>query len=367
MNKDKFPHFRFTVEEFVGALGDSFTVIPIIAGMALISEINLAYVLLFLGIFQIASGLYYRLPMPIEPMKALGALVIAGSLSYMEAVASGMILGLILLGLGFFNLLKRLEDRIPESLIRGVQLGLGLILIKISFQFALKDPILATVSGLIVTLFLFIKVSDLSPVIILLIGLGYGAWIHGLPHLELITYPEIVVPSGKDFLRGCYLGVLPQLALTIPNAIFATRLLFKDLLDKEVNSNRLAQSIGFMCLIASPLGGFPTCHGSGGLAGQYRFGARTGGSNIILGTIYLLIAMFSGGSNPLSIFPLGALFGLLFFTGLELGTAGTKTDSWVVTLATGLLALVTNIAIGFLVGLFIWWVIKTGRGRVFTP
>lgn len=363
MSKPSYPDFRFNLEEFVGALGDSFTVIPIIVGMAVISEINLAYVLFFFGIFQIVSGLYYKLPMPIEPMKALGSLVIAGSLTYMQAVASGIILGFILLVTAFFRWLNYLEEKIPEPVIRGVQLGLAFILIKISVQFALTDPFLATVSGLIVTFFALSSVSDLSPFIVFLIGIGSGVWVHGVPAISLISYPKIAIPTLKDFMRGSYIGVLPQLALTIPNAIFATRLLFKDLLHKEVSPNRLSRSIGIMCIIASPLGGFPTCHGSGGLAGQYRFGARTGGSNIILGTLYLLVALFFAGSNPLSIFPLGALSGLLFFTGIELGKAGAKTDSWVVTLLAGIVSLFANIAIGFLTGLFTYWVQKWWKKR----
>jgi hypothetical protein len=68
------------------------------------------------------------------------------------------------------------------------------------------------------------------------------------------------------------------------------------------------------------LGGVPTCHGSGGLAGHYTFGARTGGSLVIYGSIYLAIGLFFAGvfQQTVQVFPLPMLGVLLLFEGLAL-------------------------------------------------
>ena len=109
--------------------------------------------------------------------------------------------------------------------------------------------------------------------------------------------------------------------------------------------------MGVMCIVASLFGGFPVCHGSGGLSGQYRFGARTGGSNLILGTIYIGIAVIAGSVGFLSFYPVAALGALLVFIALELASAGAKTDNWTTTLIVAVLSFVTNLAIGFAAGL----------------
>ncbi|MFW5933069.1 MAG: putative sulfate/molybdate transporter [Candidatus Hadarchaeota archaeon] len=119
---------RFTLEEFSGAFGDSITVIPLLVGIALTTGAELAHLLLFFGIFQIVAGLYFRLPMPIEPMKALAALAIAGSLSYSEVTTAGIVLGVMLLASGGLGLMGRLDEFVPTGVVRGIQLGLAFIL-----------------------------------------------------------------------------------------------------------------------------------------------------------------------------------------------------------------------------------------------
>lgn len=350
----QYPSFRFTLEEFSGAFGDSVTVIPLLIGIGISTEANLAHLLLFFGIFQIAAGLFYKLPMPIEPMKALAALAIAGTLTYEQVAAAGIVLGLLLLLTGFGGIMNKLDQMVPRSVVRGVQLGLALLLLRAAVGYVAEGLWLALIGIGIVLLFLFLKekhsIPNLSAFIVLALGAGFGVYVNGPPEISLISLPQLTIPELSNFPRAIIVGALPQYFLSVGNAILATSLLFKDLFRQKVDPDRLSQSMGVICLISSVFGGFPTCHGSGGLSGQYQFGARTGGSNLILGTIYLGIAIIAGSAGFLTFFPISVLGALLVFVAFELASAGAKTDQWSVTLTVGVVSFFTNIAIGFAVG-----------------
>jgi len=204
---------------------------------------------------------------------------------------------------------------------------------------------------------------NISAFMVLILGAAIGIYFNGAPDIALMKFPSFSFPSFTSFPRGIILGALPQFFLSVGNAILATTLLFKDLLDRRVEPDRLSQSMGVMCIVSSLFGGFPACHGSGGLSGQYRFGARTGGSNLILGTIYLGIALIAGSATFLNFYPVSALGALLVFIALELASAGIKTDRWIVTLVVAILSFFTNLAIGFIVGL----VLAKARDHVVGP
>lgn len=91
---------RFSLSELAGSLGDFGTIIPLILAGALVSDVNARYILLFFGIWFILTGLYYRLPIPLEPMKAIAVIVIAGGIASGEIAAAGLILGVLFLVLG---------------------------------------------------------------------------------------------------------------------------------------------------------------------------------------------------------------------------------------------------------------------------
>jgi len=349
------PNFRFTLEEISGAFGDSITVIPLLVGIGLTTEANLAHLLLFFAVFQIGTGLLYKLPMPVEPMKALAALAIAGTLTYDQVLAAGIVLGMMLFFSGTAGAMNWLDEFVPVSVVRGVQLGLALLLLKTSADYVTNNFWLASVGIGIVLLFLYLKTKygypNLSAFIVLALGAAIGIYLNGAPEIALMELPRFNFPAFTSFLRGVINGALPQFFLSVGNAILATTLLFKDLLKREVNPDKLSQSMGIMCIVSSLFGAFPACHGSGGLSGQYRFGARTGGSNLILGTVYLGIALIGGSASFLSFFPVSVLGALLVFIALELVSAAAKTDKWTITLMVAILSFFTNLAVGFIAGL----------------
>ncbi|MBU7025863.1 MAG: putative sulfate/molybdate transporter [Theionarchaea archaeon] len=356
---DPWPDFRFTPEEIAGAVGDYGTLLPIVLGVAIVSHVNLGYILLFFSVWYIITGVYYRMPVPVEPMKAVGAIVIAEGLSKNEIAASGMILGVLFLGLGLSKRMKFIQEKVPYSVIRGIQLGLALLLLKTSLNFIIKDYLLAIMCILIVIVFFTAKkmrrIPDVSALIVLLTGIFIGLYVHGIPPITVIQLPKIIIPAFQDLSRAAWSLALPQAPLTMTNAILATTLLMQDLLHRDVDPDTLSLTIGLMNVTSVPFGGFPMCHGAGGLAAQYRFGARTGGSNIISGLILLPIALFFASPDFVALIPFGVFGALLIFVAVELGSHSLKTDSYIVTGAVGILALVGGISIAFIGGMILAW------------
>ena len=360
MNRDilpKYKEIKFGINELAGSVGDFGTIFPIILGVALVSDVNLSTIFLFFAIWFTAIGLYYNIPIPVEPMKAIGAVVIAEGLSAPEIAASGIIVGVLFLAIGYLKGMKKIQKYIPESVIRGVQAGLAIILLKTSFGFVVNDLSFAVISVAIVLLFMIIsaktKIPDVSALIIIGVGIAAGFMTYGIPTPQMIALPQLIIPVPADFIYTSWHLVIPQIPLTLTNAILATSLLAFDLFRKEVEPDKLAKTIGTMNIISCPLGGFPMCHGAGGLAAHYRFGARTGGSNIFAGIIMLGFAFFFATPAMLQIIPTGIFAGLLIFVALTLGQSAAKTDSWMVTIAIGILTPFLGITIAFIAGMLI--------------
>lgn len=362
------PPFRWNVEEVAGAVGDFGTLFPLVLGVAIVAKVHLGHILLFFAIWYIVTGLYYKLPVPVEPMKAIGAIVIAEGLREQEIIASGIILGVLFFGIGLCKGMKFIRERIPQSVIRGIQLGLALLLIKTSVHFIIGDYVIAGICILIVVGFLLAHTygnfPNVSGIVIILFGVIAGFLLSDIPRISMMSCPTFIVPTIHDFFRGGWLLAIPQAPLTVTNAVLATSLLFKDLLHRDVDPDTLSKSIGLMNLTSVPFGGFPLCHGAGGLAAQYRFGARTGGSNIISGLILLPIALFFAGPEFIAVIPHGVFGAMLVFVAIELGRHGLKTDSYSVTGFIALVALVTNITIAFIAGMVAAYVITTVRKRL---
>ncbi len=105
------------------------------------------------------------------------------------------------------------------------------------------------------------------------------------------------------------------------------------------------------------------CHGTGGLAGQFRFGARTGGANIYAGAILIAFALFFTSPAWLALISPGFLAALLLFVAIELGRYGLRTESLIVTVLIGILSLVISITVAFFVGLVLAWLLIQTKKR----
>ena len=212
-------------------------------------------------------------------------------------------------------------------------------------------------------LFRYRRLPDLSALCVIGVGLLGGLYLYGMPPLSFIPAPQLVIPLPSDFSSALSTLVLPQVVLTIANAILATSLLTKDLFLVDIPPKKLSSSIGLMNLTSVPFGGFPMCHGAGGLAGQHRYGARTGGSNVYAGLIFLFLALFFSSPQVLSIIAVGVLGALLVFVGIEMARYSFRTDSLSITCIIGVLALISSMTIAFIVGLILAYLFTWIRRR----
>jgi SulP family sulfate permease len=385
-------HYRFDRVEFAGSLGDLGTLIPLAVALMVITGLNVTSVLLLVGLFYIASGLYYKLPIPVQPLKVVAAIAIAypEKITISTIMAAGIIIGIILLLLTLTGLIDRLASFFSKPIVRGIQLGLGLILIAKGIEF-IRQPelfindadsfnlasgislnLIIGIMAVIVVLLLISNKRYPAALIIVSAGIIIGVCFDALKDVPLILGPlpfTMVKPNGHDFINGFILLVIPQIPLTIGNAIIGTADTCKNLFKerdqlKRITHKSLSLSMGIVNVITGILGGMPLCHGAGGLAAHYRFGARTGGSNIMIGAIFLLIALVFGriGISLLSSIPQAILGTLLLFAGLELAMLildiKQKKDLFIALLIAGISLATTNMGIAFLIGIIVYYLIK---------
>ena len=334
--------------ELSGALGDSITVLPIVVSLAVLTPISLPHVLLLFGAFQVVWGVYYGLPISVEPMKALSALAIAGSISYAELAVAGLLAGVVLLVLGRTHSLSRVERFVGTPVVRGVQLAVSLLLLKLGLGLAVSNLRVAALGVALVVVAMAVSYRSASSLVVLGAGVAIAVATAGVPTLHVPGVPTLPT-VGLGVTDQMVEGTLAQLAMTVGNAAVATSLLFSDLFDADVSVDELSTSMGVMNLCSVPLGGIPMCHGSGGLAGKYAFGARTAGANVILGVLYALAALVAG-AGLLAAFPMAILGVLLVLVSIQLGRSGLQSDRLALSAGIGVLGLVTNVGVAFLVG-----------------
>jgi len=340
--------FEFATNELTGALGDSVTVLPVVVAVAALTPLDLAHLLLGFAAFQVVWGLHYGAPVSVEPMKALAALTIAGSLSGVELAVAGLAAGVALLVVGATGMLGHVERHVGEPVVRGVQFGVALVLLETGLRLSLDGVTLAAVAAAVVLVAVALGHRRASALAVLVLGGALAALETGLPAPAIPTLSVSTLSSGAVDPLATAEATLGQLAMTVGNAAVATSLLLSDYFDADVSPDELATSMGVMNLLAVPLGAMPMCHGSGGVAGKYAFGARTAGANLILGGVYALLAVAAVGL--VAAFPMAVLGVVLVVVALQLARSGLDTGHYPLTVAIGLLGLVTNVGVAFVAG-----------------
>jgi hypothetical protein len=339
----------FASNEVTGAIGDSVTVLPIVVAVAVLTDLSLAVMLVWFGVFQVVWGLYYGVPMSVEPMKALAALLLAGAISAGEFLLAGLSLGVILLAAGWTRSLDRVGRYIGDPVVRGIQFGVALVLLETAVGLGLADPGMAGLAAAVALAFVVAGYWNLSALVVLALGGGAAAFQTGVPSPALPPIEAFAGMGSLAFTLGTVEATLGQLAMTVGNAALAASVLVADYFDRDVSPDELSASMGVMNLAAVPLGGFPMCHGSGGIAGKYAFGARTAGANVILGIGYAGLAVLAVGL--VAAFPTAMLGVILALVALQLGwTSVNETESYLAVVAVGALGLLVNLAAAFVVG-----------------
>jgi MFS superfamily sulfate permease-like transporter len=316
--------FALSLRELSGALGDLGTLLPLMLGSIAVVGLAPLPVLAGFAIFYIATAAWYRLPIPVQPMKAVAVVLLTAELSPAALAASGVMLGGALLLLGLTGWITRLARIVPQSVLAGLQLGLGLALALLSLDLMATAPLLATLTvGLLLGLLLVphAPAALIALVAALLLAPLLGA--EGTSLTRVAPAFPLAWPSAADLEDAFSLLVLPQLSLTFTNAVLLTALVAGDYFGERaahVTPRRLSVSSGLANLLLTPLGALPMCHGAGGLAAHYRFGARSGTAPLLLGLALLAMALLPGGLGLalLAAIPAAALGALLLVAAGEL-------------------------------------------------
>ncbi len=364
---------EFNKMEFAGAFGDLGTLIPFVVGYITLNKMDPLGILVAFGLFKIFVGFYFKTPIPIQPMKAIGGMAIAhaGTITPGMIWGSGIFTGLFWLLMGATGVITWIERVTTKPVVRGIMLGLGLSFILEGLGMMKTQPILA-IGGVILTLILLN--NQRLPAMLALLGYGIvfsfiqkPELIRELFHLSLrFRLPELSFSriSWNDLLVGFLILGLPQAPLTLGNAIIGTVAENNHYFpDRKVTAKVIAIDHGVMNLISAFIGGVPMCHGAGGMAGHIRFGARTGGALIILGAIVLLIGLFLSDSVALlfQVFPRPILGVILFFAGLELALVVQdiklrRQNLFVLIVTTG--TAMWNMGVAYLAGLLLYYGLK---------
>ena len=315
---------RFDRNEVAGAFGDIGTDLPLIVGMILAAGLHSASVLVMFGLMQYATAIRYRMPMPVQPLKAVAVLVITQKIAPEILYGGGLAIGIVMLALTVSGGITYLARVVPKAVIRGLQLGLGIQLAMLALRDyvqadGMRGYALAAIGFLvIIALFGNRRFPPAIPVIVIgaIYALVYKLSSSDFANAAGFTLPEVRSISMSDVTAGFVLLALPQIPLSLGNSILATRQVAEDLFpERNVTVKKLSLTYAAMNLVNPFFGGIPTCHGSGGLVGHYTFGARTGGSILIYGSIFLILGLFfsSGFQQVVQVFPLPILGVLLFF------------------------------------------------------
>jgi hypothetical protein len=362
---------RFDRNELAGSFGDIGTDFPLVVSLILICHLDPASVLIMFGLMQILTGLTYGIPMPVQPLKAMAAIMISQKLGGDILHGAGLVIGILMLILSVSGLLPWIGRVVPTCVVRGIQFGLG---IQLSLL-ALKEYVpaqgalgygLAFVSFVVIIAFWGNRKYP-AALFVIALGLIYALAVRLNPSVLVQGIgwhvPKWHVPTTGDMANGFLLLALPQLSLSIGNSILATKQLVGDYFpSQKLGIKKIGLTYSFMNLVSPFFSGIPVCHGSGGIAGHYAFGARTGGSVFIYGTVYLVLGLFFSGvfSSVIELFPKPILGVILFFEGMVLikwikDTVAVPSDLMIAVMV-GLMAV--GLPYGYLVGLLAGTLLK---------
>ena len=391
-------------------MGDLGTYIPIVVSLAIQYGLSLRGTLVLSGLASISTGMLFGIPMAVQPMKSIAAVALAADdsdgFTIDSMLAAGIITASFVMLLGVTGLIDRFNDLIPLPVVRGLQLGLGALLARKGVQLLATDHdwtarLLGWNGHLLAALcFSFVLLfyrSNQIPSALLLFSFGLSvaavrsldgdanspsnatdasACVHEAPEGQEAFVPHMI--SWDDWQRGFIHMAVPQIPLTTLNSVIAVCKLSGDLFpDRPAAPARVATSVGVMNICMCLLGGFPMCHGAGGLAGQYRFGGRTGASVMLLGGLKATLGLLFGQSCLALLhqcaFPYAVLGSMLCVSGLELalagmadsrvgGGGGTDMDEWesgflLVSTAVATIAYAST-ALGFVIGLLAHGILK---------
>lgn len=373
---------NFETGEWSGAFGDLGTLVPFLLAYVTVVGVAPSGMLLGFGLALVATGLYYGTPQAVQPMKAIGAVSIAGAAQTAtvtpEAVAvAALATGLIWLLLGITGTTGRVVRWVGRPVIIGITLGLGLAFMLQGTQL-MSTAVWFAAPLLLFTILLLARKAILAMLLILASGIAWALLTDAsMAGALAATTPGFVAPvwpfgtvSWDAVMVGVLMLALPQVPLTLGNAVLApAEFSNREFPQRPVTERQLAVSTGLINVLGSFFGAVPMCHGAGGMAAQTGFGARSGGAPFILGVLLIILALCFSESIAvlLRLFPQPALGVMLFLAGaqLALGSCDFARDKGerFVTLGTAALA-IWNVGVAFLFGIIMLQIARRGWLRL---
>jgi len=372
---------RTLIREFAGGVGDWGLLIPLAIALVTLNGLDATVVFAGVGLTYIATALYFRIPVPVQPLKAFAAAAIALGLSAEVLAAGALLMSAVMAALAITGLAGWLAERFPIVLVRGIQAAVALLLAKAALDLARQgnwdglapiDPLVgvAMAAGGCAALFAGARLGFPGSLVVLGAGAVVGVAVGGLPAVTFgPTVPDLGLPDGAAFAEALTALVLAQIPLTFGNSIVATADAEREYFGeraRRVTPRRLAASIGTANLFAGGLGGLPVCHGAGGVTAHYKLGARTWLATAMAGGLLVFLGLTFGSSLPgiLQVVPPGALAGMLLYVAMQHGMLAARLEGVgdrVIAATVGVVTLVAgSLAIGFGAGLALVLVRRLG-------
>ena len=325
---------RSWLGDATGSIADLGVFVPLAAALILVNGLDAGALFVCAGVLVMGAGLAFRIPFPVQPLKALTAVAIARELSPDVIHAAGLELAGFLLVLSIGHVADLVARVFVKPVVRALQLGVGALLVIAAVKLAADPPdVFSTPPSpwpVIFALVAFVGVAIAAHhrsyvVALVLFAGGVVATIAGTrPELAspALTIPSIHLPPASAFGTAFVLLVIPQLPLTFGNAVVAVNDLAHEYFGRRarrVTPSRVCLSAGIGNTISAMLGGMPMCHGAGGLTAHVHLGARTARMNLWLGGVFLVLGLFFAAQIPviLGVLPVSVLAAFLAYAGLR--------------------------------------------------
>ena len=354
---------RAWVGDVTGAIADLGIFIPLVAALVLVNGMSATGILVVAGLLVIVAGLVFRIPFPVQPLKALTALAVALELPPTTIHAAGLLLGSLLLAASLPPVMRLITKLFDVTVVRALQVGVGLLLVVAAVRLVQTppEPFASTAPSSAVGLTLAMVAAGAialaaerrhfgTILACMVVGTAFVVWRAGDVQADLgSSLPAFDIPSWSVFVTAFTTLVIPQIPLTIGNAVVATSDVAKTYFGERADRVRprsVCISAGVANLVSALAGGMPMCHGAGGLTAHYRLGARTIRMNLMLGGTFVMAGLLAADAiaDLFALLPVWLLAAFLGYAGVRhaLLVADRRGSSLAIALLFGALGAVTG-------------------------
>jgi SulP family sulfate permease len=318
-----------------GALADLGILVPLTAALVVVNGLDVGSVLLLAGLLVVTAGLVFRIPFPVQPLKALTALAVAQRLGPDVIHAAGLEIGIVLMLMSLTGLATLMSKLFTKPVVRALQFGVGWLLVVTAVKLVVNPPavfvnspssrtglLLAAATVVVVVIAAWRRWYLLSIALVVagvIVTLLVEQPTFGGPSIDLPTFS---IPPWSVFGTAFVLLVIPQIPLTYGNAVVGVSDLAREQFGERasrVSPARVALICGLGNVASASFGGMPMCHGSSGLSAHVRMGAQTWKMNAMLGGTLITLGVFFSDQvlEMFGLLPVWVLGGFLAYAGIR--------------------------------------------------